>query len=95
MHRDLARQGSALLRRGAVGCPGDSRAHPRTGSGAEFDELIVTVPDAVRVAAQIRDVLDVERVGVPEHEVRFRSGDGTVLTGTVTVPAGAEGGPRR
>ncbi|WP_256974030.1 S9 family peptidase [Rhodococcus sp. NCIMB 12038] len=63
------------------------------GSGAEFDELIVTVPDAVDVTAQIRDVLEFEPVGVSERDVRFRSGDGTVLTGTVTVPAGAESGP--
>ena len=63
------------------------------GSGAEFDELIVTVPDAARGAAQIRDVLEFERVGVSERDVRFRSGDGTVLTGTVTVPVGAESGP--
>ncbi|WP_236580888.1 alpha/beta hydrolase family protein [Rhodococcus sp. T7] len=63
------------------------------GSGAEFDELIVTVPDAVDVTARIRDVLEFEPVGVSERDVRFRSGDGTVLTGTVTVPAGAESGP--
>ena len=63
------------------------------GSGAEFDELIVTVPDAVDVTAQIRDVLEFEPVGVSERDVMFRSGDGTVLTGTVTVPAGAESGP--
>ncbi|WP_225929536.1 alpha/beta hydrolase family protein [Rhodococcus opacus] len=63
------------------------------GSGAEFDELMVTVPDAARVTAQIRDALDAGRTGVSEREVTFRSGDGTVLTGTATIPAGAEGGP--
>ncbi|MEN0139736.1 MAG: alpha/beta hydrolase [Rhodococcus sp. (in: high G+C Gram-positive bacteria)] len=63
------------------------------GAGAEFDELIVTVPDPVRAAVQIRDLLDPGRVRAVEREVRFRSGDGTVLVGTATVPAGAEGGP--
>lgn len=62
-------------------------------AGAEFDELIVTHPDAVEVAGRIREILDAGRPGMSEREVTFRSGDGTVLAGTLTVPAGAEAGP--
>ncbi len=49
--------------------------------------------DAVQVADRIRGVLAAGRPGVSEREVTFRSGDGTVLAGTLTVPAGAETGP--
>lgn len=61
--------------------------------GAEFDELLVTTTDAAGIAGRIRDVLGTGRPGVSEREVTFRSGDGTALAGTLTVPAGAEAGP--
>ncbi|PTR25643.1 hypothetical protein C8K36_10673 [Rhodococcus sp. OK519] len=62
-------------------------------SGAEFDELIVTTPDAIDVSRRIRDARGSGRPGVSERDVTFRSEDGTVLAGTLTVPAGAEAGP--
>lgn len=62
-------------------------------AGAEFDQLLVSTRDAVQVADRIRGVLAAGRPGVSEREVTFRSGDGTVLAGTLTVPAGAETGP--
>ncbi len=58
-------------------------------AGAEFDQLLVSARDAVQVADRIRGVL-AAAAGVSEREVTFRSGDGTVLAGTLTVPAGRD-----
>lgn len=62
-------------------------------AGAQFDALIVTTPDAARVAGRIRALLGAGRPRVTEREVTFRSEDGTALAGTLAVPAGAEAGP--
>ncbi|QBJ96597.1 alpha/beta fold hydrolase [Rhodococcus sp. ABRD24] len=62
-------------------------------AGAEFDQLIVSSADALVVAGRIRDAVEDGRPGVTEREVAFRSGDGTLLAGTLTVPDGGQPGP--
>lgn len=79
----VARRGAPAVRVRTVG----------VGAGAAFDLLLVTTADAHADAQRIRDALAAGRPEFTEQETTFRSGDGTVLAGTLAVPSGGRGGP--